>query len=253
MKKIVIGTSDNLVLTQYNSTIVFSKLDLEHKILQYFKHKGGIFIHRRSRCPPDCQSGGYTILLLFSCGIHSYFKEFSDAIASVSGQVFYSVKANSNQAVLDVLASQGAGMDVVSGGELKRARAVGVPGEKIVYAGVGKTEAELTYALEQNILLFNIESEPELRLLSKIASSKGVTASVSVRINPDIDAQTHAKITTGKAENKFGVPLELVDHMYQLAAELPGVEVNGELIYILGLRLQNLLHLIPHLNCCQTK
>ena len=195
--------------------------------MHYFKHKSGILYAEGVDVRQITNQVGTPFYCYSHAAFIQNFKEFSDAIASVSGQIFYSVKANSNQAVLDVLANQGAGMDVVSGGELKRARAVGVPGEKIVYAGVGKTEAELSYALEQNILLFNIESEPELRLLSKIASSKGVTASVSVRINPDIDAQTHAKITTGKAENKFGVPLELVDNMYQLAAELPGIEVKG--------------------------
>ncbi len=206
---------------------VSSELNLEHDILQHFKHKNGILYTEGV----DIRQIANQVGTPFYCYSHAAFvhnfKEFSDAIATVSGQVFYSVKANSNQAVLDTLANLGAGMDVVSVGELKRARAVGVPGEKIVYAGVGKTEAELSYALEQKILLFNIESEPELRLLSKIATSKGVTASVSVRINPDIDAQTHAKITTGKAENKFGVPLESVDQMYQLAAELPGIEVKG--------------------------
>ena len=195
--------------------------------MQYFEHINGI-LHAEDVDIREIASRVGTPFYCYSTAAFvNNYQKFSDAITEVSGQIFYSVKANSNQAVLTTLVNLGAGMDVVSGGELKRARTVGVPGEKIVYAGVGKTEDELAYALDQNILFFNIESEPELRLLSKIAISKGVIARISVRINPDVDAQTHAKITTGKAENKFGIPLESVNHIYELASELPGIEVKG--------------------------
>ena len=124
------------------------------------------------------------------------------------------MKANSNQAVLKVLASEGAGADVVSGGELERAIAAGIPPEKIVFSGVGKTVAEMRRGLELGIHCFNLESEPELERLSEVAASMGRIAPVSVRINPNVDAMTHAKISTGKAENKFGIPFERAHDVY---------------------------------------
>jgi diaminopimelate decarboxylase len=137
------------------------------------------------------------------------------------------MKANSNQAVLRLFAGLGAGMDVVSGGELRRARAAGVPGQRITFSGVGKTPAELALALDEDIHCFNVESEPELRTLSEIAASKGARARIALRLNPDIDAGTHAKISTGKAENKFGVPIERAREIYAEAARLPGIAVTG--------------------------
>ena len=195
--------------------------------MQYFKHDNGILYAENVDIREIADRVGTPFYCYSKAAFEANYNEFSEAVAAISGQIFYSVKANSNQAVLSTLANLGAGMDVVSGGEIKRARAVGVPGKKIVYAGVGKTESELTYALDQNILLFNIESEAELRLLSNLAVAKDMRASVSMRINPDVDARTHAKITTGKAENKFGIPLESVHQIYQLATELPGIEVKG--------------------------
>ena len=195
--------------------------------MQYFKHDNGILYAENVDIREIADRVGTPFYCYSKAAFEANYNEFSEAVAAISGQIFYSVKANSNQAVLSTLANLGAGMDVVSGGEIKRARAVGIPGKKIVYAGVGKTESELTYALDQNILLFNIESEAELRLLSNLAVAKDLRASVSMRINPDVDARTHAKITTGKAENKFGIPLESVHQIYQLATELPGIEVKG--------------------------
>ncbi len=139
----------------------------------------------------------------------------------------YAMKANSNQSVLRTLAKLGAGADVVSGGELKRALAAGIPANKILFSGVGKTEAELRAALAADILCINVESEPELEMLSRLAVEAGKTARISVRVNPDVDAGTHAKISTGKSENKFGVPIARARAVYARAAKLPGIEVTG--------------------------
>jgi diaminopimelate decarboxylase len=156
-----------------------------------------------------------------------HFEVFSSAFDDIPSLVCYAMKANSNQAVLKMLAQLGAGMDVVSEGELRRARAAGVPARKIVFSGVGKTEAEHAYGLEEDILCFNVESEPELHQLSRVASEMGKTARVSIRINPDVDAKTHAKIATGKAENKFGIPWQRAQEVYAEAAGLPGIKVTG--------------------------
>ena len=157
----------------------------------------------------------------------SQYRRFADSFAPLPTLVCYAMKANSNQAVLRLFAGLGAGMDVVSGGELRRARAAGVPGERITFSGVGKTRAELALALDEGIHCFNVESEPELRTLSEIAAARGATARIALRVNPDIDAGTHAKISTGKAENKFGVPITRARDVYAEAARLPGIAVTG--------------------------
>jgi diaminopimelate decarboxylase len=156
-----------------------------------------------------------------------HFKVFADAFADVSALVCYAMKANSNQAVIRTFAKLGAGADVVSGGELKRARAAGIPPDKIMFSGIGKTASELALAVDEGILCVNVESEPELELLSSIATSKGRTAPISVRVNPDIDAKTHHKIATGKAENKFGIPISRAREIYTRAAKLKGLKVVG--------------------------
>ncbi len=156
-----------------------------------------------------------------------HYQVFSSAFDDIPSLVCYAMKANSNQAVLKTLAELGAGMDVVSEGELRRALAAGVPAGKIVFSGVGKTEAEQALGLEKDILCFNVESEPELQQLSRVASAMGKVARVSMRINPDVDARTHAKIATGKAENKFGIPWQRAREVYAEAAKLPGIRVTG--------------------------
>src|SRR5262249_14138068 len=156
-----------------------------------------------------------------------HYRVFADAFADVPALVCYAMKANSNQAVIKTLAAFGAGADVVSEGELKRARAAGIPPDKIMFSGIGKTARELALAVDEGILCVNVESEPELDLLSSIAASKGRVANISVRVNPDVDARTHAKIATGKAENKFGIPLSRARAVYAHAARLPGVKVTG--------------------------
>jgi diaminopimelate decarboxylase len=156
-----------------------------------------------------------------------HYRVFADAFADVPSLVCYSMKANSNQAVIATLARLGAGADVVSGGELKRALAAGMPADKIMFSGIGKTADELAAAVDAGILCINVESEPELELLSAIAVSKGRTACVSVRVNPDVDAKTHAKIATGKSENKFGIPISRARDVYAHAGKLTGLRVAG--------------------------
>ncbi len=156
-----------------------------------------------------------------------HYRVFRDALAGLDTLVCYAMKANSNQAVLKTLIREGAGMDVVSEGELRRALAAGCDPAKIVFSGVAKTEREIALALEAGIHGFNVESEPELARISEIATAKGAIARISIRINPDVDAKTHAKITTGKAENKFGIPWQRARAVYAEAARLPGLKISG--------------------------
>lgn len=156
-----------------------------------------------------------------------HYNVFADAFSEVSSLVCYAMKANSNQAVLKTLADQGSGADVVSEGELRRALAVGIPADKILFSGVAKSVEAIDFALAAEILCFNVESEPELQRLSERAVAMGKVAPVSFRINPDVDAKTHAKISTGKAEDKFGIPWKDASRIYQKAAELPGIKVTG--------------------------
>jgi diaminopimelate decarboxylase len=159
--------------------------------------------------------------------LERHYQVFTDAFGDLPVLVCYAVKANSNQGVIETLARLGSGADVVSGGELQRALRAGIPANKIMFSGVGKTRAEMEGALDAGILCFNVESEPELERLSDVASSMGKTAPVSLRINPDVDAKTHAKITTGLSENKFGIPWARAREAYARAAELPGLSVIG--------------------------
>ena len=162
-----------------------------------------------------------------TAAIERQFDIFQSAFVGARALVCYAMKANSNQAVLRILARRGAGMDVVSGGELRRARAAGTPGERITFSGVGKTEAEISDALDEGIRCFNVESESELRVISEIAAGRGQVAPIALRVNPDVDARTHAKIATGMSANKFGVPLARAREIYREAARLPGLRVCG--------------------------
>ncbi|ALE03218.1 diaminopimelate decarboxylase [Bartonella ancashensis] len=157
----------------------------------------------------------------------AHLKNYQDAFQDIPSLIAYAVKANSNQAVLKILAANGAGADVVSEGELRRALAAGISPQRIVYAGIGKTVREIDFALAHDIFCFNVESEPELEQLSARAIALSKTARVSLRINPDVDAKTHRKITTGLSENKFGIPLSLADDTYRKAVQLPGLQVCG--------------------------
>jgi diaminopimelate decarboxylase len=162
-----------------------------------------------------------------SATLERHYRVFAGAFADVDALVCYAVKANSNQAVIATLARLGAGMDIVSGGELRRALAADVPPERIVFSGIGKTRDEMAAGLEAGILCFNVESEPELAALSEVAASKGVRAPISVRVNPDVDAKTHRKISTGTSQDKFGIPISRAREVYAEAARLPGLKVTG--------------------------
>jgi diaminopimelate decarboxylase len=159
--------------------------------------------------------------------LERHYKVFAGAFADVDALICYAMKANSNQAVIATLARLGAGADVVSGGELTRARAAGIPAGKIMFSGIGKTADELALAVDEGILCVNVESEPELAMLSAIAAAKNRIVNISVRVNPDVDPKTHAKIATGKAENKFGIPISRARDVYAEAARLPGLKVTG--------------------------
>jgi diaminopimelate decarboxylase len=159
--------------------------------------------------------------------LERHYKVFAGAFADVPSLVCYAMKANSNQAVLKTLAKLGCGADVVSAGELRRAQAAGIPANKIMFSGIGKSGRELALALDEDILCINVESEPELDLLSSIGAAKGRVAPISIRVNPDVDAKTHAKIATGRSEDKFGIPLTRARAVYAHAAKLPAIKVTG--------------------------
>ena len=161
-----------------------------------------------------------------------HYRLFDEALAGMDHLVCYAMKAASNQAILKTLAALGAGMDVVSGGEYARARAAGVPGERIVFSGVGKTRDEMCMALTGGIRQFNVESEPEMAALNAVALELGAKAPITIRVNPDVDAKTHAKIATGKSENKFGIPISRAREVYAEAAAMPGLEVIGIDVHI---------------------
>ena len=172
--------------------------------------------------------------------LRRHFDLFESALNGLDHLICYAVKASSNQAILRTLAKFGAGMDVVSGGEYKRARDAGVEGNRIVFSGVGKTISEMKMALSEGVRQFNVESEEELFVLSRLANSMDRLAPITLRVNPDVDAKTHEKIATGKAENKFGIPISRAREVYALAASLPGIKVVGIDLHI-GSQLTQLL------------
>src|SRR5687767_5375472 len=195
--------------------------------MHHFAYRNGVLHAEAVNLVDLAQAVGTPFYCYSTATLERHYRVFAGAFADVPSLVCYSVKANSNQAVIATLAKLGAGADVVSGGELKRVLAAGVPRDKIMFSGIGKTAAELAMALDENVLCVNVESEPELELLSVIAKSKGRTANVSVRVNPDVDARTHAKIATGRSENKFGIPISRAREVYAHAAKLPGIRVAG--------------------------
>ena len=161
-----------------------------------------------------------------------HYQLFTEALSPLPHLVCFSIKSLSNVAVLKLLGDLGAGMDVVSGGEYLRAKAAGVPGDRIVFSGVGKTRDEMRLALSGGIRQFNVESEPELRALSEVATAMGVVAPITIRVNPDVDARTHEKIATGKKDNKFGIDIDRAPAVYAEAARLPGLQVIGIDVHI---------------------
>jgi diaminopimelate decarboxylase len=195
--------------------------------MHHFAYRDGVMHAEAVDLTAVAASVGTPFYCYSTATLERHYRVFADAFADVPALVCYAMKANSNQAVLKTLAKLGAGADVVSEGELKRARAAGIPPEKIMFSGVGKTARELALAVDEGILCVNVESEPELELLSSIAAAKGRSVNISVRVNPDIDAKTHAKIATGRAENKFGIPISRARAVYAQAAKLPGLKLVG--------------------------
>ena len=195
--------------------------------MNHFEYRDGV-LHAEDVALTDIAAAVGTPFYCYSTAtLTRHFQVFSKAFADLDALVCYALKANSNQAVLKTLAKLGAGADTVSEGEMRRALAAGIPAQKIVFSGVGKTAREMDFALQAGILCFNVESEPELELLSARAVANGKTAPVSLRINPDVDAKTHKKISTGLAENKFGIPRQRAREVYARAAALPGLKVTG--------------------------
>ncbi len=200
--------------------------------MDHFLYRDGV-LHAEDVPVPEIAAAVGTPFYLYSTAtLERHFRLFDEGLAGLDHLVCFAVKSNSNQAVLRVLAALGAGMDVVSGGEYARARAAGVPGDRIVFSGVGKTADEMRLALAGGVRQVNLESEPEMAALSAVAAQMGVTVPVSVRVNPDVDARTHEKIATGKSENKFGIPIGRARQVYAEAASLPGLEVVGIDVHI---------------------
>ncbi len=200
--------------------------------MDHFTYKNG-YLHAEDVPLSDIAASVGTPFYVYSTAtLTRHYRLFTDALSPLPHQVCFAIKSLSNVAVLKVLGDLGAGMDVVSIGEYLRAKAAGVPGDRIVFSGVGKTRSEMRAALEGGIRQFNVESEPELRALSEVAASMGAVAPITIRVNPDVDAKTHEKIATGKKENKFGIPISRAPQVYAEAASLPGIDVVGIDVHI---------------------
>lgn len=200
--------------------------------MDFFDYKSGILHAENVSIPELAKTIGTPFYCYSTATLVRHFQVFQEPFKDLPHKICFAVKANSNLAVLSTLAKQGAGADVVSEGEIRRALAAGVAPENIVFSGVGKTRDEMRFALEQNIFQFNIESEPEMLALSDVASAMGKRAAIAIRVNPDVDAKTNAKISTGKKENKFGVDIEHAPALYAKAATLPGIKVQGVSMHI---------------------
>jgi diaminopimelate decarboxylase len=200
--------------------------------MDYFLYKDG-HLHAEDVAVSEIAKAVGTPFYLYSAAtFRRHYRLFEEALAGMDHLICFAMKANGNLAILKLMADLGAGIDVVSGGEYSKARAAGVTGARIVFSGVGKTPAEMELALTGGIRQFNVESEPELIALSRVATRLGKTAPITIRVNPDVDAKTHAKIATGKSENKFGIPIAKARAAYKQAAALPGIEVVGIDVHI---------------------
>ncbi len=200
--------------------------------MDHFLYRGGALYAEDVPVSEIAASVGTPFYCYSTATLERHFRLFDEALEGMDHLVCYAMKAASNVAILKTLAALGAGMDVVSGGEYLRAKAAGVPGARIVFSGVGKTEAEMRLALEGGVRQFNVESEPEMEALNRVALDLGKVAPITVRVNPDVDAKTHAKIATGKSENKFGIPISRAREVYAHAARLPGLRVVGIDVHI---------------------
>ena len=195
--------------------------------MDHFIYKNGVLHAEDVSVTEIAASVGTPFYVYSEATLARHFRVFDEALSGMEHLICYAVKANSNVAVLKILGDLGAGMDVVSVGEYLRAKAAGVSGDKIVFSGIGKTREEMLIVLEGGIRQFNVESEPELAVLNDVALELGVVAPITLRVNPDVDAKTHAKIATGKSENKFGIPIAKSRAVYAQAAKMDGIEVIG--------------------------
>lgn len=195
--------------------------------MDHFNYRDGILHAEDVPLPEIADAVGTPVYVYSTATLERHFYLFEEALQGLPHLICYALKANSNLAVIATLARLGSGADVVSEGEMRRALAAGIPPQRIVFSGVGKTDAEIRFGLEHRIRQFNVESEPELEAISRIATSMGATAPIAIRVNPDVDAETHAKIATGRAEDKFGIPIARAREVYALAASLPGIEIIG--------------------------
>ncbi len=200
--------------------------------MDYFDYRNGVLHAEDVPLPEIAAVVGTPVYVYSAATFRRHYRLFDEALAGMDHLICYAMKANGNLAVLKLMNDLGAGIDVVSGGEYAKARAAGVPGARIVFSGVGKTRDEMRAALEGGIRQFNVESEPELLALGEVAVAMGVRAPMALRVNPDVDARTHAKIATGKSENKFGIPISRAREVYARAAALPGIEVVGVDVHI---------------------
>jgi diaminopimelate decarboxylase len=200
--------------------------------MDHFTYKDGVLHAEEVAIPAIAQTLGTPFYCYSTATLLRHFQVFRDALDGLNPLIFYAVKANDTLAVITTLARAGSGADVVSEGEIRMALAAGVPASKIVFSGIGKTRSEMEFALAQDIFQFNVESQPELRLLSQVASAAGKTANIALRVNPDVASGTHAKIATGHKESKFGVPMREALSLYAEAATLPGIRIQGVSVHI---------------------
>jgi len=200
--------------------------------MDHFLYKDGVLHAEEVALTEIAAAVGTPFYVYSTATLTRHFQLFDEALAGMDHLVCYAMKAASNQAILKTLGDLGAGMDVVSGGEYARAKAAGIPGDRIVFSGVGKTADEIRAALTGGIRQFNVESEPEMQVISRVAVDVGVTAPITIRVNPDVDAKTHAKIATGKSENKFGIPISRARDVYAMATALPNIEIVGIDVHI---------------------
>jgi diaminopimelate decarboxylase len=200
--------------------------------LDHFLYRDGVLHAEDVPLAAIAEAVGTPVYVYSAATLTRHYGLFDAALDWGPHLVCFAMKANSNLAVVKLLGDLGAGADVVSEGEYRRAVAAGIPGARIVFSGVGKTRGEMRVALEGGIRQFNVESEPELVALSEVAAGMGLRAPVAIRVNPDVDAKTHEKIATGRKENKFGIPLSRAREVYALAGRLPGIEVVGVDVHI---------------------
>lgn len=200
--------------------------------MDHFTYKNGVLHAEDVPVPALADAVGTPFYCYSTATLQRHYRVFADALTGLDAGIFYAVKANDNLAVIRTLADEGAGADVVSEGEIRKVRAAGVAPDKIVFSGVGKTRAEMASALDAGILQFNVESEPELDALSEVAAGRNASVDIAIRINPDVDAGTHKKISTGRKENKFGIPWPEARAAFAKAADLPGLNVRGVAIHI---------------------